>query len=134
MKKNKFSVIKINGFKGMALVMFLIGCFAAGFVIFPGWLCMQAWNFIAGYFSAMPQMSLIHGAILWAILALSFYALNSDVFSISFGTSIPQPANEEKIKEIIKQINERNAKFLSSQIKNDMINETEQNEDDKVER
>ena len=126
MNKNKFSVIKINGIKGIALVVFLIGCFAAGFIIFPGWICMNIWNFVASYFNAMPQMALLHGSILWAILALSFYALNSDAFSISFGSSMPKPASEERIREIIKQIHERNSMVLPSIEKDDMIDEVKE--------
>lgn len=132
MNKNKFSIIKINGFKGIALVVFLIGCFAAGFVIFPGWVCQNIWNFTAGYFSILPEMQLIHGVILWAIIALSFYALNSDAFSISFGTSVPRPVSDERIKEIIKQIHERNSMPLTSIKKDDMIEEP--NNDEKIEQ
>ena len=132
MNRNKFSVIKINGFKGMALVVFLIGCFAAGFIIFPGWICQNVWNFTATYFSAMPEMQLIHGVILWAIIGLVFYALNSDVFSISIGTSSPRPINDEKLKTIIKQINEKNAMHLHQIAKDDIIDSNAQ--EDKIEQ
>lgn len=131
MNKNKFSVIKINGLKGMALVVFLIGCFAAGFIIFPGWICMNTWNFIASYFNSMPHMELLHGCLLWAIIALAFYALNSDIFSISFGSATPRPLPEERIKEIINQINERNSTLLHSSQKDDIINEIEDEKSEK---
>ena len=69
---------------------------------------------------------------LWAIIALSFYALNSDAFSISFGTSVPRPVSDERIKEIIKQIHERNSMPLTSIKKDDMIEEP--NNDEKIEQ
>ncbi len=113
MNKN-FNIIKITGFKGLLIVLFLICCFAAGFMIFPGWICMNAWNFIAGFFMDMPRMTLLHGSILWLIIALSLYALNKGNFSVSFGSAAPLPManNEERIKEIIKKINERNANIV----------------------
>ena len=132
MNKNKFSVIKINGFKGLALVLFLIGCFATGFILFPGWVCQNIWNFIASYFSALPEMQIVHGVILWAIIALSFYALNSDAFSISFGTPVPKPVSDERIKEIIRQLQERNSVPLTSNKKDDIIEEN--NEEEKIEQ
>ena len=101
----KFSVIKINGFKGIVLAVFIAGCLIAGFLTFPGWLCMHIWNFIAGYFSNMPLMTLTHGIILWCILALSFYAINTGNFALSFGSAVPAQPIEERIKEIIKKIN-----------------------------
>lgn len=131
MNKNKFSIIKINGFKGIALVVFLIGCFAAGFMIFPGWLCMNIWNFVASYFNSLPHMELLHGCLLWAIIALSFYALNSDVFSISFGSARPRPIPDERIKEIIKQINDRNSTLLHSNLKDDIIENIEEEKSEK---
>jgi len=132
MNRNKFSVIKINGFKGLALVVFLIGCFAAGFVIFPAWLCQNIWNFVASYFSVVPEMQLLHGVLLWAIIALSFYALNKDTFTISVGTSVPRAVSEDRIKEILKQMSEKNDLSLHHKENNDII---ENNQDDeKVEQ
>ncbi len=128
----KFSVIKINGFKGIVLAVFIAGCLIAGFLTFPGWLCMHIWNFIAGYFSNMPLMTLTHGIILWCILALSFYAINKGNFAISFGSAVPAQPSEERIKEIIKQINEKNAQILPVMKNNDKIDEDSHNSDDKL--
>lgn len=111
--KKKLNVIKISGFKGILVVLFVIGCLAAGFLIFPGWVSMHIWNFVAGYFSQIPQMQLVHGVILWCITALSIYALNNGNFAVSFSASQPIPPSEDKIKEIIKQIHEKNATIVS---------------------
>lgn len=125
----KFSVIKINGFKGLLLALFIIGCLIAGFLIFPGWICKSIWNFIAGYFMQMPVMTLVHGILLWCIIALSVYASNKGNLAISIGTSMPVNRNEERIKEIIKQINEKNSKIVPLSKKNDNIDDES---DDKI--
>ncbi len=131
-----FNVIKINGFKGLLFALFLICCFATGVVVFPGWICMHAWNFVAGYFLDMPTMTIVHGSILWLIIALSIYAINKGNFSISFGTAAPMPMsmtnNEERIKEIIKKINERNASLLpvtKHQNSDEEVDENHENSD-----
>ncbi len=112
---NKFNIIKISGFKGLIVAAFVVCCLFAGFLMFPGWVCMHLWNFTAGFFEQMPSMTMVHGILLWCIIALSLYALNKGNFSISIGHSVPLPRNDERIKEIIRQINERNAKILSSE-------------------
>lgn len=108
----KFNVIKITGLKGLFIAAFIVGCLIAGFLIFPGWVSMHIWNFTAGFFNQMPVMTLIHGILLWCIVALSLYALNQGDFAISFGHSSPMPGNEERIKEILRQINEKNAGLI----------------------
>lgn len=125
----KFNVIKINGFKGLLLAFFIVGCLVAGFLIFPGWICKILWNFVAEYFVNMPVMNLLHGVILWCIIALSTYALNKGNFAISFSSTMPIQRNEERIREIIKQINENNSRMVSLPKKNDNI---ENESDDKI--
>ena len=109
----KFSVIKINGIKGIILAVFCLGCLIAGFLMFPGWVCMHVWNYFAGFFIQAPVMNLVHGVILWCIIALSVYALNKGDLAISFGTAAPISPSEERIREVFKKINEHNAKNIS---------------------
>ena len=96
--KKKFNIIEFSGISGLALFLFVATCLLAGFLVFPGWVCMQIWNYVASYFVQMPAMVLIHGVMLWGIIALSAYALNKGNFSISFGSASP---SEERIKKII---------------------------------
>lgn len=135
MKRN-FNVIEINGFKGIAVALFMLCCLATGFIVFPGWLCMHVWNFVSAYFLDMPVMSLLHGSILWAILALSFYAINNKKFLISFKSVGPRPRdyNEERIKQIIKQIQERNSQVLQSSQKDDIIDEHKESNEETIEQ
>ena len=136
MKRN-YNIIKISGFKGILFAVFVVGCLIAGFLTFPSWVCMHIWNYISGFISGMPQMTLLHGAILWCIIALSIYALNQGNFSISFGGVSQVPPNEARIKEILNQIHERNSnlanidKVLNSEI--EKVISDESNSDDKVE-
>ncbi len=119
----RFNVIRINGIKGLLIAAFIVGCLIAGFLVFPGWVCKGLWNFAAGYFTQMPQMNMLHGIMLWCIIALSLYALNQGNFAISIGHSVPVPRNDERIKEILRQLNENS----SAIIKNEIINH-DQNE------
>ena len=84
MKNNKYTVIQINGLGGILIVGFLIMCAVTGFILFPAWCCMNAWNFIAGYVVDMPKMSLLHGGLLWVILALVLYATMMNKLNIAF--------------------------------------------------
>lgn len=132
----KINVIKINGFKGILLAVFIIGCLIAGFLIFPGWVCKSIWNFTAQYFSVMPSMTLLHGSMLWLILALSTYALNKGKLSISIGSS-PIPTyreyNEARINDILRQISEKNASIISAKQETPDSHDSESKDDsDKI--
>ncbi len=96
----KYNIIKLSGFKGLVLIVFLAGSLVTGFLVFPGWVCMHLWNFAASFFDKIPQMEIIHGILLWCIAALSFYALNKNDIGISFGSVSP---SEERIRRIIAQ-------------------------------
>lgn len=109
----KFNIIKINGFKGLMFAIFCIGCLAAGFLIFPGWICMHIWNYFAGFFIQAPVMTLVHGILLWCILALSVYALNKGDVAISFGSASAVSPNEERIREVFNKISEHNNRNIA---------------------
>ena len=129
MRRN-YNIIKISGLKGVFFAIFIVGCLIAGFLTFPGWVCMHIWNFVAGLFSSMPEMSLVHGILMWCIVALSVYALNQGNFSISFGGAPVSSPSEERIKEILRQVHEKNSSIipLDAVIKN----ETEELESENV--
>ena len=99
--KNRLNVIKINGFSGMFVAALLIGCVIEGVIIFPSKMLMHLWNYIALYVNNMPTMTLIHGVILWAIIALSTYAILREKSPISYHS--PNVISDEDIREIIEQ-------------------------------
>ena len=98
--KRKYNIIKLSGFKGVLLLLFLIGSLVTGFLVFPGWVCMHLGNFAGSFFYQLPKMEILHGILLWCIAALSFYALNKNDLGISFGSVSPA---EERIRRIIAQ-------------------------------
>jgi len=85
MNKN-FRVITINGIRGMAVVVFLVLGLIAGFIISPGWVCMKVWNYFFENSSTVALMNIYQGVMLWAIIALSLYALNNRRALIGFGS------------------------------------------------
>lgn len=101
MNKN-YRVLKINGFRGILLALFVVCCLVTGFAVFPGWIFMHLWNYTASFFIAMPKMDLVQGVILWAIVALSIYGLNSNRFFVGF--SSPPPLDDEQIKSIMNRV------------------------------
>jgi len=113
--KNRLNIIQINGLSGMFLIVLLIGCLVEGVIIFPSKVFMHLWNFIAIYVDNMPSMSLIHGFMLWAIVALSVYAILKDKSPITYHA--PKMATEEEIKEMLEQA--RKMDKMSSILKED---------------
>ncbi len=101
MNKN-YKVIKINGFRGVFLALFIICCLVTGFVVFPGWVSMHGWNYFSSLFINIPKMNLPQGIILWAIIALSLYALNKNRFLVGF-SSAPM-LDDEQIKNIMNRV------------------------------
>lgn len=94
----RFNVIQLSGLKGIFFILFLIGCAAAGFLIFPGWVCMHIWNYAMSFFVDMPAMTMLHGIILWCIIALITFQLNKKDFGISF-KKVETP--EDRLRKII---------------------------------
>ena len=77
-------VLKINGIRGVIFVIFCLCCLVTGFIFFPSWACMHIWNAIANHFYQIPKMEMIHGVLLWAIIALSLYVIHTNKSFISF--------------------------------------------------
>ena len=52
--KNNLNVIQIRGLRGLIFAVMIGCCLVAGFVVFPGWLCMQIWNALEKSFAPWP--------------------------------------------------------------------------------
>ncbi len=100
MNKN-FRVITINGIRGIFAVIFVVLGLIAGFIVSPGWVCMQIWNYFLEDSTVVSTMNLFQGIMLWAIIALSLYALNNKRALIGFGSY--QGLSQEQIGEIMKR-------------------------------
>ena len=116
MKKN-FKVITINGVRGIFAAVFVVLGLIAGFVISPGWVCMQIWNKVAEQTFTISTMNLFQGIMLWAIIALSLYALNNKRTLIGFG-SYPT-LSPDQIKDIM---NRAKANELKNSLKKEIEN------------
>ena len=112
-----YRVIKINGFRGILTALFVLSCLATGFIICPGWLFMNIWNYIASFFILMPKMQLVHGIILWAIVALTLYGLNNNRCLIGF--SSPPSLSDDQIKDIMTRV--KNSAGSTNPINNETL-------------
>ncbi|MCD7780677.1 MAG: hypothetical protein LUH05_08410 [Candidatus Gastranaerophilales bacterium] len=74
---------------------------------------MQIWNYIFHNSSTVVLMNIYEGIILWAIIALTLYALNNKRSLIGFGSF--QGLSPEQIQEIVS-----GAKFPEAKIIKDM--------------
>ena len=126
MNKN-FKVITINGIRGIFALIFIVFGIIAGFVVSPGWVCMELWNFIFKDSYSVAQMNIYQGIMLWAIIALSLYALNNRRPLIGFGSY--QGLSPEQIKDIMERAKQAETKFLRelddekrAEIKNIILN------------
>ena len=98
MKKN-LNIIQIKGIKGLIFAGFFVTCLAAGFIAFPGWVCMQLWNIIASYTTTMPAIGIFQGLLLWGILVVSYMVLRKERVVVCMKT--PQGLSEEELKMIL---------------------------------
>ena len=94
-----FKVITINGIRGMITLVFIVLGLIAGFIISPGWACMQIWNHIFENSNTIAIINLFEGIMLWTIIALVLYALNNRKPLIGFGSY--QGLSPDQIKEIM---------------------------------
>lgn len=136
MNKN-FKVITINGIRGMVAAVFIVCGLIAGFIISPGWLCMKIWNAAFENASYSTVLNLYQGIMLWAIIALSLYALNNRRALIGFGSY--SGMNPEQIREIMERTRQAELKIFNElkekQINNDNIaDEISVNSEDEVKK
>ena len=97
MKKN-LNVIQIKGIKGILYLVFIGLCYAAGFGWFPGWLCMHGWNLLSSYFTQLPNIGIIQGVLLWAIVAASYFTFRKDKLVVCMKAS--DGLSEEELKAV----------------------------------
>ena len=110
MNKN-FNVITINGIRGVLAAIFIVLGLIAGFIISPGWVCMHLWNHIFEDSNTVALMNIYQGVMLWAIIALSLYALNNKKALIGFGSY--QGLSPEQIKDLMARAKQSEAKMMN---------------------
>ena len=100
--KKKLNVIQIKGIRGLILAGFVVCCLAAGFIVFPGWVGMQAWNLVSTNTGAMPAIGLVQGVLLWGILAVSYFIFRKEKVVVCMKT--PQGLSEDELKAVFADI------------------------------
>ena len=98
MKKN-LNIIQIKGIKGLIFAGFVVTCLAAGFIAFPGWVCMQLWNVVASYTTTIPAIGILQGLLLWGILVVSYFVLRKERVVVCVKS--PQGLSEEELKMVL---------------------------------
>ena len=97
MKKN-LNVIQIKGVRGLILAGFVLCCLGAGFIVFPGWVGMHLWNYLATCSNALPTIGLLQGILLWGILAVSYFIFRKEKVVVCMKT--PQGLTEDELKAV----------------------------------
>lgn len=124
MNKN-YRVITINGIRGVITAIFIVCGLIAGFIISPGWVCMKLWNYVFDGSNSIAMMNLLQGIMLWAIIALSLYALNNKRSLIGFGA---YPAlTPEQIRNIMEKARQSESKIIKDLENMNLKDELNQN-------
>lgn len=98
MKKN-LNIIQIKGIKGLIFAGFVVTCLTAGFIAFPGWVCMQLWNVVASYTTTIPAIGILQGLLLWGILVVSYFVFRKERVVVCVKS--PQGLSEEELKMVL---------------------------------
>lgn len=122
MKKNNVRVIQINGLRGLLLTFFIISCVVAGFVAFPAFLTMNAWNYFSTKSNSFPLINFPQGLLLWAIIVICAFVLNKKRFIVSFTAEEELSESQvqritSKVKEINKPVEQNNLNSEAQEIK-----------------
>lgn len=97
MKKN-LNVIQIRGIKGLMVLFFAGCCLFAGFIVFPGLVCMHIWNYISLKTLSVPSIGTIQGILLWGIIIVSYFTFRKEKLVVCFKGS--QGLSEEELKSV----------------------------------
>ena len=105
--KKKMNVIQIKGIRGLIIAAFVVCCLAAGFIAFPGFLCMFIWNACVSHFSNIPSIGIIQGLLLWGIMVAAYFTFKKDRFVVCFKT--PEGLSEEELKAVFADMKQQSA-------------------------
>lgn len=101
MKKN-FNVIQINGFRGLVTALGVVTCLAAGFIVFPGIVMKSIWNVISSYTGVVPQIAMLQGVLLWAIMVIGYLTFRKNKMMIEFKSA--NDLSHDEMNEVMQRI------------------------------
>ncbi len=108
--RKKTRIIQISGFRGLIMAVFVVICLAAGFVGFPSLMAMQGWNYAAENFG-FPQINMLQGLMLWAIVAISGYIINEKgKYFVSLNSD--KGLQEKDVRKLMERINRQKNKNM----------------------
>lgn len=111
MKKN-FNVIQINGFRGLLMAFGVVSCLFAGFIVFPGFVMKSVWNIISCYTGVIPQIAMLQGVLLWAIVVIGYFAFRKNKMMIEFKSA--NDLSRDEMEEVMQRIRiQRQADIIS---------------------
>lgn len=125
MRKN-LRVIQINGFRGLLMAVFVVCCLIAGFIIFPAFVSMNAWNYLSVKTGSFPVINFYQGLLLWGIIVFSVYIFNKRKFIVSINA--PQELTDEEVKDVVSRFKAQS--FNSSILPQDEFSLSKDNEED----
>ena len=99
------NIIKINGIKGIATLIMAGSCLFAGFVVFPGWVAMNIWNYLASLTLTVPSIGLVQGVLLWGIMIALYFITRKERLVICVKS--PQGLSEEELKTVFAEMKKR---------------------------
>ena len=102
-------MIQINGFRGLIFAAFSISCLIAGFVVFPTFLTMHAWNYLSATTGSFPLIGFGEAVLLWAIIIFSVFVFNKKKLIVS--CNVQQELTDEEVKEVIERIRSQKNNF-----------------------
>lgn len=97
------------------MVIFVVTCLVAGFVAFPAIVAMSLWNYVANYV-AIPTINIWQGLMLWAIIAITGFIINSrKKYLVAF--SPRNQLSEEELNKVMERVRfQAQANALNSMI------------------
>lgn len=127
MRRNT-KIIQITGIKGILIALFILTCAIAGFVAFPGLVAMNIWNHFA--VNPVPNINLYQGVLLWGIIAIIYFILNKQSFSVSFET--PKELNEDELNLLMEKIKTQSkSRMINKMVNLEELNQENSNETSK---
>jgi len=99
--KKKLNIIQIKGVRGLIMAAGVVSCLAAGFIVFPGWVEMNIWNFVANYIQ-IPNIGLVQGILLWGITYLAYILLRKEKLIVCLKS--PQGLSEDELKAVFEDV------------------------------
>ena len=98
MKKN-LNVIQIKGLRGLIIAGLIVSCLIAGFLVFPGWIAMNLWNYVASHLISIPLIGLFQGSLLWAIVVAAYFTFRKERVIVCMKS--PQGLSEDELKAVL---------------------------------